>query len=892
MKKLHSSSFLRRLLKVFTNKPLLALIIAFACTVTFPVVAKVPQIRGLQYSTSQSENKRNLIEYGKQLYDLGQFSEAVKVLQQAANRYQNNGQNLQQVIALSNLSLAYQQLSLWEKAETVINNSLDILNNLENSSETSQIFAQVLEVQARMLFMQGKPSAASTSWDRAAEIYQKLGLDAAFNRSRINSAQSSQALGRFRQSKKILTEVEKNLEEEKDPRLKAVGLRKLGNVLQIVGDLKNAEKSLLESYRIAKDLSLEKDASEALFSLGNTAQAQSEVLFSLDKTEDSLKKAKEALGYYRKAETTTSEPIIRLQAQLNQLRLVVKNKELGNVSILSNKIKSLINESKLPVTRVTVNAKINFARSLIQPEVKNKQDAIKILTTALKEARQLEDKRAESYALGTLGKLYYENQQFDDALKLTKKALVIADNISASDISYQWKWQMGRLYKKLGDVENSGLYYSGAVDTLETLRENLVAVNPDIQFSFRESVEPVYRQFIDLLLQSSNNTSLNKELGNESKKLVKARKLIEALQEAELENFFRSSCLKALADIDFLVDKKDNKSAVIYAIMLRDNLNIILKLPNQKRLRLYKISESKQIIEETVEQLTSDLKDVTRQSRAIENSQKLYDWLIQPLETELKGIKNLVFVLDSELQNIPMGVLYDEKSSKYLIQKYAISLAPGLQLVDPKSLKDIRLKTLTAGVVEEHTVDKITFPRLEFVKDELEEIQSQVPKSTTLLNDKFTQDSMQKRLKSTNYSVVHLATHGQFSSDPEQTFILTWGKLLNVNEFDQLLRTRGSNRSNNIELLVLSACQTAQGDKRAALGLAGVAVQAGARSTLATLWAVDDESTADLMREFYSQLKKPGVNKAQALQNAQQELLKVQAEPYFWAPFVLLGNWL
>ena len=103
-------------------------------------------------------------------------------------------------------------------------------------------------------------------------------------------------------------------------------MRKLGNVLQIVGDLENAEKNLLKSYRIAKDLSLEKDASEALFSLGNTAQAQSEVLFSLDKTEDSLKKAKEALGYYRKAETTTTEPIIRLQAQLNQLRLVVKNK--------------------------------------------------------------------------------------------------------------------------------------------------------------------------------------------------------------------------------------------------------------------------------------------------------------------------------------------------------------------------------------------------------------------------------------------------------------------------------------------------------------------------------------------------------------------------------------
>ncbi|MEM9927174.1 MAG: CHAT domain-containing protein [Cyanobacteria bacterium P01_D01_bin.50] len=898
MKKLHKSSFIQRLLKVCKSKPLLALIIAFACTVTSPVVAKIPQIRGIEYSTSQSENRGNLIEYGKQLYDLGNFPEAVEVLQQAANRYQNNGQNLQQAIALTNLSLAYQQLSLWEKAEKVINESLDLLNNLEDSANKSQILAQVLEVQGRMLFMQGKANAAITSWDGAADIYKKLGLDAAFNRSRINSAQALQALGRFLQSKKILTEVRENLKKEKDPRLKVVGLRKLGNVLQIVGDLKKAEDILQVSYAIADSLSLEKDVSETLFSLGNTASAQSELLFSLGDSVGALEEVKKALEHYKEAETTTTEPIIRLQAQLNQLRLVVKNEKLskeklGDVSILSDKIKSLINE--LPVTRVVVNAKINFARSLIEPEVKNKQDAIKILTTALKEARQLQDERAESYALGTLGRLYYENKQFDDALKLTKKALVIADKISASEISYQWKWQMARLYKQKRDVEQAESYYSGAVDTLETLRENLVAINPDIQFSFRESVEPVYRQFIQLLLESSDNISLNKQLPNKSEKLIKAREIIEVLLEAQLEYFLRSPCLTTKTeDIDSLVDRTDNKAAVIYAVILRDNLNIILKLPNKPRLRFYQIPVTREKIEEVVGQLTDDLIDVTQQLRTRENSQQLYDWLIKPLETELEDneITNLVFVLESELLNIPMGALYDKEKNKYLIQEYAVSLTSGLQLVEPKPLKEIRLKTLTAGVVDEREVEGKKFPPLKFVENELLEIKSQVPKSTKLLNEKFTRDSIQKRLKSTGYSVVHLATHGQFSSDLEETFILTWDKLLNIKEFRELLGSRGLNRSSNIELLVLSACQTAQGDKRAALGLAGVAVQAGARSTLATLWAVDDESTAGLMREFYTQLKKPRVNKAQALQKAQLKLLEKEAEPYFWAPFVLVGNWL
>lgn len=880
MKKLYRSSFFRRLLKVCTTKPLLALIIAFACTVTSPVVAKIPQAGDVKSFTSQSENGGNLIESGKQLYDLGQFTEAAEVLQKAANRYENNNQYLQQVIALTNLSLAYQQLGLWEKAETAINKSLDLLNNFENSPKKSQILAQLLEVQGRMQFMQGKPDTALMTWERAADIYQQLGSDAALIRNKINSAQALQALGRFLQSKKMLNSVKENLTKQEDSRLKAVGLRKLGNVLQIVGDLKQSEDILQVSFAIAKSLSLEKDVSEALFSLGNTARNQ--------------EKIQEALEYYQQAEATTTEPIIRLQAQLNQFRLLVKykDKKLGNASILSEEIKSKINQ--LPITRVVVNAKINFARSLIEYELGNKQDAYQILDNALKEARKLQDKRAESYALGTLGELYYENQRLDDALKLTEEALFIADKISASEISYQWKWQMARLYKKQGDVENSRLYYSGAVDSLESLRENLVAINPDIQFSFRERVEPVYRQFIDLLLESSNNISLNKELPNKSEKLIQARQLIEALQEAELENFFRSSCLNPLGDIDDLVDTKDNTAAVIYAIMLPETLNVILKLPNQPELSLEKIPVTKKTVEETVEQLRDDLKDVTNTLRAKQNSQKLYDWLIKPLEAELKEneITNLVFVLESELQNIPMSVLYDKKNDEYLIEKYAISLTPGLQLVDPKPLKDIGLKTLTAGLIEEHTVDQKTFPPLQFVQQELEEIQSQVPKSTELLNNKFTVDSLQKRLKSSGYSVVHLATHGEFSSNPEDTFILTWNKLLNVNEFDELLRTRGSNRSSNIELLVLSACQTAEGDKRAALGLAGVAVQAGARSTLATLWAVDDESTAGLMSVFYNQLKKPGVNKAQALQNAQLELLKDKPEPFYWAPFVLLGNWL
>lgn len=315
-------------------------------------------------------------------------------------------------------------------------------------------------------------------------------------------------------------------------------------------------------------------------------------------------------------------------------------------------------------------------------------------------------------------------------------------------------------------------------------------------------------------------------------------------------------------------------------------------MPNQE-LRHYKTAIAQNDVEKTIAELRKNLLDVTATGRVQQQSQQIYNWLIQPAQTELvnSGIKTLVFVLDGELRNIPMAVLYDKQQKKYLIEKYAIALTPGLQLLDPKPLRQVQLNALTAGVSEKRPVEGKEFPQLENVPRELKEIKSEVSKSEELLNQQFTQTNLQNKLQTVAFSVVHLATHGEFSSDAEKTFILTWDKLVKVKEFDNLLRVSDKDRFSGIELLVLSACQTAEGDKRAALGLAGIAMRAGVRSTLATLWSIDDRSTADVMSEFYRQLK-AGVNKAQALQRAQLGVFAKEKAPYFWAPYVLVGNWL
>lgn len=221
-------------------------------------------------------------------------------------------------------------------------------------------------------------------------------------------------------------------------------------------------------------------------------------------------------------------------------------------------------------------------------------------------------------------------------------------------------------------------------------------------------------------------------------------------------------------------------------------------------------------------------------------------------------------------------------------EDYSIALAPSLQLVNPQPLQE-ESTAIAAGLTEQ----RLGFSALPNVKRELEEIRSELP-SSLLINKEFTSTALQNQIDSLPFPIVHLATHGQFISKAKDAFIVAWDKRIYVNELNNLVRTREQRQPNAIELLVLSACETAAGDERAALGIAGVAVRSGARSTIASLWSLEDESTAELMSKFYQELTNQALTKAEALRRAQLALLHnpKYKRPLFWAPYVLLGNWL
>ncbi|MFN6517697.1 MAG: CHAT domain-containing protein [Nostoc sp. CreGUA01] len=831
-----------------------------------------------------------LVQQSQALYEAGQFMETVQILKKAANEFKANNDVLNEAIALSNLSLAYQQLGRWQEATEAITQSIKLLQTLKNSNSSqakSQIFGQALDVKGGLELAQGQTEAALSTWQEAAKIYQQLDETSALIRNRINQAQAMQALGNYLQAHKTLILVQGILQKQADSSLKATGLQSLGNVLRGLGYLNDSHKILEESSSVARKVGDAIAQSNALLSLGNTARAQTYAQVSLANSNSADNYTKTAIQYYQQAvQIASATSTVRLQAQLNLLRLLVEQKEFNTAKVLFSQIQSQINN--LPPSRTAVNYRINFAQSLskiIQNKVQPK-DVAQMLAQAVEIAKSLKDQRSESYAIGTLGELYEQSGQLSDAKGLTQQALVKAESIDAQDIAYQWHWQMGRILQKQSNIPAATAAYNRAYNALKSLRNDLVAINPDVQFSFRESIEPVYREYVDLLLQLEENTN------QKSDNLLQARQVIESLQLAELDNFFRSPCLLPRVGLDKLVEK-EKSTAVIYPIILDNRLEIITRLPGRDTIYHNTTKISKNVLEKTVEQLQKDLPIASREPDVKQYSQQLYDWLIRPIEANLatQEIKTLVFVLDGALRNIPMAILYDKQQQKYLIENYAISLTPGLQLIDPKPLQNVQLNVLVAGVEQERLIEGQSFSELSNVTQELKQVQSEVKTSKKLLNQDFTQTNLEKQIQSTPFSVVHLATHGQFSSDVEQTYIITWDKLLKVRELDNLLRTRGESRPETIELLVLSACKTATGDKRAALGLAGVAVRAGARSTLATLWTIDDESTSEFMGELYRQLD-AGVTKAQALQRAQLAILAKENRPYFWAPYVLVGNWL
>ena len=830
-------------------RPGLLLLLSWAIAI---LIIVEPVKTSLPVSATPTEN---LLQQSRVYYDRQQYNKAIELLQQAVSDSEAEGDKLGKAIALGNLSLAYQQLGQWQKAESAIAESLKLLPTASSQnipSETAQILAQTLDVRARLNLKQGQTQAALNTWTKTANLYRQLEDEVGIVRSQINQAQAMRALGMYRRSQKLLTETVELLQNQSDSTLKAIALRSLGDVFQATGNLKRSRQILKQSLAIAKATNSQQ--SDILLSLGNTAHAQDQ--------------SQAALNYYRQAASNSTSNSIRTQAQLNQLSLLVDRNPQAALN-LATQIQFQLKD--LPASRTTIYARINLAENLKQLNG-NTADIVQILTEARQQAEELNDTIAIGYALGNLAEVYVQSKP-QQAIDLTQQALYFAQAANAPEIAYRWQWQLGRLLKSQGDTKGAIAAYTEAVQNLKFLRSDLAAVSSDVRFNFRTQVEPVYRQLVDLLLSETQTSQAQIEF---------ARSAIESLQIAELVNYFQEDCL-IVKSADFI----DDKAAIIYTIILDNRLEIILKLPGQN-LRHYATGVTSSQVERLVTELRQNIiLPYTSEQDILPLSQQVYDWLIKPARADIEksGVETLAFVLDGALQNLPMAVLHD--GQQYLMEKYALAITPSLQLFDPQPLTKIKLEAIVAGLSQA----RFGFAPLQYVEPELKQVGTEIP-AQILLDREFTTTNLNNQISSSPKSIVHVATHGQFSSKAEDTFILAWDRAIDVEQLNSVFQIRPESED-ALELLVLSACETAVGDERAALGIAGVAVRSGARSTLASLWLVDDRSTAKLMSLFYKQLS-AGATRGEALRYAQQSLLQGRqySHPRYWAAFVLLGNWL
>ena len=836
------------------------------CAINSPLLAESSPVTQL---SQQDVTAAELLQPGQEYYEAGEFAQAAQVWQEAAKIYQQQKDVLNQAKALSNLALAYQQLGQLTQADNTINTSLSLLAQSPFSLQRQQVLAQTRNTQASLLINQGQLELALEVLEAASRNYQQVQDEVGLIRSQLNIVSVLRLQGQSQKALETLNPLVQKLDAQPDSRLKVAALRQVGESFQLIENFEEAEKALEQSLQIAQSLGLNAETTSILIALGDLARIEFQTETALD--------------FYERAARNALSPTTKIQALVQKFALLVSSDHLAETQNLRSQIQSEL--ATIPLSRELVYARINFGNSIFDLETITRRNhqvpseqVVQLMTNAIAQAHNLGDTRAESYALGTLGNLYEATEQWQEVQQNTQKALLLAQSIGAKDIAYQWHWQLGRAFKAQGNSDRALIAYREAYLNLQSIRSSMVTLNSEAQFSFREQVEPVYREYVELLLESPDEQQIEQ-----------AQQVIESLQIAELTNFFRADCdLNQLTKIEEI----DPQAAVIYPIILPNRLEIVLSIPNQT-LRHYSVPIDSFTLEDIALEFRYQL-DVPDSTDYLYSAQQLYDWLIRPLETDLEQnkVETLAFVLDGALRNIPVAALHD--GEQYLVQKHAIALTPSLQLVNPQPLANKSLKVLVGAITEAVKVDEVQYKALPAVEDEVATIKSELPKSDILKNEAFTNSQFAAEIQKLSFPVVHLATHGQFGSTAEDTFIVTYDEPINVNQLSDLLRNSSQANNEAIELLIFSACETASGDPRTALGLAGVAVRSGARSTIATLWQVNDTSTSKFMDQLYGELGNLKTTKAEALRNSQLQMLENQnfQHPYYWAPFVLVGNWL
>jgi len=725
-------------------------------------------------------------------------------------------------------------------------------------------------------YRRGAFEEAAVSWTEASRLFEQAGRRGEQGEALIRLSQAYQGLGLYNRALQSLQAASALIGPTGD-RLRLAEIRGTAGMLyQATGQVDDAEKQFGEGLQLARDLGNQDLAASILNNLGN-------LLASKKQYQDAVAAYTESLSLARavRNDALAAGALVNAAILLQQGGRHEEARERLDQAIPY--VRSLGDSHDKASGLVTIGLAYGALRPFVPAAAREALTlrAHQVLSDAATVAETIGNARDASYAWGHLGALYETERRYEEALDLTRRAVLAAQQAVAPESLYRWYWQSGRVLKSLGRRDEAILAHRRAVEALQAIRQELLLVVGGAPSSFRDAYGPLYFELAELLLQRA----ATQQPDHAQKDLVDARDTIELFKVSELRDYFRDECVDAARSLTKGIETVAPSAAVVYPIILPDRTELLVTLKSGLKQVSVPVPAADLIREVRLFRKKLE-KRTTREY--LPHAQQLYDWLIRPLEPTLASmpIDTLVFVPDGALRTIPMAALHDGR--QFLINRFAVAVTPGLTLTDPRPLKRRAVRALSGGLTESVR----NFPPLPNVSEELDAVTRLYP-GTLLLNKDFLVPRMEQELKEGRFSIVHIASHGQFDSDVRKTFILAFDDKLTMDELAAYIGFFRF-REEPLELLTLSACQTAAGDDRAALGLAGVAIKAGARSALATLWFINDQASSALVSEFYRQLQDSSVSKAVALQRAQVKMLDEPAfdHPAYWAPFLLLNNWL
>ncbi|HEX8641008.1 MAG TPA: CHAT domain-containing protein [Allosphingosinicella sp.] len=425
-----------------------------------------------------------------------------------------------------------------------------------------------------------------------------------------------------------------------------------------------------------------------------------------------------------------------------------------------------------------------------------------------------------------------------------------------------------------------------AYNALDNMRPLLPRNDPLTEESvFTLHMRRVFESAVEVQLAGADT-------GDARPRIRMAQQIVEAYRQAELLNAVGSECLPPRNPVR--PEDLGPREVLLYPLLLQDRLELLYvvgsasggsefrRLPPNRSVDRREITR---LVEDLVLSMSGGQDEAWR-----EPAQRLYALMIQPIEHELQPGTTLAIIPDGALRALPFAALVDG-NGRFLVQRTAISVAPALAYSQPGPTdNDGHISVVAASLQREVDLPAGYFGALQGTEGEAR-IAAENGAPGVLIQD-FRRQDLVSALSQQPVDVLHLATHASFNGRSDRAFIVANGEAIRLSELREMIE-RNRTRGDSLDLLVLSACETAVGDDEASMGLAGAAVQAGALAAIASLWQVNDLGTAELMRQFYRRYR-TGLGRSQSLRDAQLALIEQggdNARPNIWAAFTLVGAW-